>query len=310
MRKGYGKVNSVICEVEADSTDLLEALTMTGIGNVKVCKDITSLANMLEEGLVDLVFCNFDTAGQEFLDFIKKVRRRKARGRNPFVIVIATVSNANVATVKTMIDAGVDDLIRKPFTIDRVVDGVTKLARSRKPFVACFDYVGPTRRAPQRDSLDSASLIQVPNTLHGKVMRNESDAQLQRALDLALIDIEDKQLEAVSREIVHMVERIGEASENPERHGELGGLRDRLHLLSEDFCQRSEKSASPQLTNLTKLFSSILSRTREKSADEVNNLRLLSKLAAAIYRAVTVERDALDLMREMVEAVAFSASPP
>jgi len=306
MRHNYAKVKSVICEDRTGSDSIHDTLKSLGIGTVKWCENLSDMSDNLDDTLVDLLVCDFDTAGDDFLDFIQEVRRRKKKGRNPFVIVIAAISDTKRDVIKKLIDAGVDDLVKKPLTSDRVAEGIVKFSRSRKPFVTSFDYVGPTRRSASRDLEDPGSLIQVPNTLHAKVVRNETEAQLQRLLDMSFIEMEDKTLEARANEILYTLDVIETDLEKPQEERSVSELLTRLAVLSDDLCSNTARSASQQLANLSKLFNSLAKKTQDDAGEEAirKQIPLLGKLATAIQRAVTVERNAVELMQEMVELIA------
>jgi len=298
----FQRVKAVVFDAQPGST-LATTLKASGVDDIASHGDCASAAVSLDNDLIDVLFCDYDVAGDEGLDLIRGIRHRH-RGRNPFVIVVATLAASDVATVKRLIDAGIDDLIRKPVSTARIAEGLRRFSLSRRPFVASLDYVGPTRRSATRDLADPSSLFHVPNTLHAKVTCNLVPAEIQRMVNQAVIDFEDRQLEARGSEIGALAERIRTVSRRPDGGADLAALLERMSLAATDAYQRATETPSSQLPNLIQLLLTMVARARgaaEPCSD--HDIELLHKLAQAIRRAMTVEKGAVDLMRDIVHTV-------
>ncbi len=208
-------------------------------------------------------------------------------------------------TVRSLINCGVDDLIRKPLSVTRLTEGIEKFTRSRRPFVTSYDYVGPTRRAAKRDNEEPGGLIYVPNTLRSKVVNNLSDSELQRMVDVALIELEDKQLEARGFEASRLADRLCAAYEESALQSDKDELLDRLYAVSNELFRRSEGTTSHQVANLAKMIQALVVRIRSGRLETVGTeVQLISKLSLVIRRALTVERNAVELMEQIVDTVA------
>ncbi len=105
------------------------------------------------------------------------------------------VSNSAPETVSRLIGAGVDDLVRKPFSIDRLFESVGTLSHERKPFFVSYNYVGPTRRTGHRALEPASQIIRVPNTARSRAIDMVGDEELARIVDNAIKGWTKKQLE-------------------------------------------------------------------------------------------------------------------
>lgn len=269
-----------------------------------MCRNVETMRDAMEDGLVDLLLYDYDSVGDEILNMTRKLRRRSF-GRNPFVIAVATMTDSNLDKVRKLVDVGVDDLIRKPMSSKRLFTGIKKFAQSRKPFVASHDYVGPTRRSGERDEKDMSGLIEVPNTLRCKVYQNMSDQELQRLVEMAQFELDDRCLEATATEIDRLTSQVLAAGMYPEDVEVIGNLLLRIDAVAMDLFRRTDTVALNPVGALTKLLLSLVQRIQGKLSEPIGTeLELLGKIAKAICRSVTVERDAVELMQEIVGAVA------
>ncbi len=67
----------------------------------------------------------------------------------------------------------------------RIVDRFQILRRTRRPFVATADYVGPSRRDRARMSELGADDVSIPNSLYCKSVEGLGAGALQRMIDMA-----------------------------------------------------------------------------------------------------------------------------
>jgi CheY-like chemotaxis protein len=306
----YEKVRLVVCDNQSRSTSLKSSLNSLGISNVKTCGSAEGMAEALEDGLIDLLLYDYDSVGDSLLTMTQKIRR-KYHGRNPFVIVIATVTTSDMSTIRPILDSGIDYMIRKPFNDDKLFNSIEKFTKSRKPFATSYNYLGPTRRSADRDNADSQSLFHVPNTLQAKVVRNMTEDELQRIVDIALFELEDKHLEAHAKTINQMTAKVIQACNDSEQNAQVPELLIQTKNIVQSLLEQLNETLSPQIANLAKMLFSLITRIQLKSPDKLStDLELMSKLALAIYRALTVERDAIELMQEIVETVATSVRTP
>ena len=304
MAQRYSRVRVVVCAKDNTWRQILEAAEKLGITDTIFTSSLDAMLTMLSDGVVDLLVCDYSLLGNTLLEAAQQIRR-KMGGRNPFVLLIVT-DTPDADTLKALINAGVDDFLSAPFSVDRLVAGIEKFSQGRRRrFVASYDYVGPTRRAPVRDKQDPSSLIEVPNTLLSKVVHDLSDTDLQRMIDVAEVELEDRQGETRANQMHRLAKDLCEGWRAGEEEAVTLERMTRLREIATDFVARSASTAPPQLLSFIRMLLVLIERTQLNGVDQSDtDMQLLENLTQAIRRALTVERNAVALMGEIIEAVA------
>jgi len=302
MRMVIGEANS------ANSSAIKDSLFARGIRQVVTCSGTDHLYDALDTEIVDLLLYDYDLLGNDFVEVMQRIRR-KARGKNPFVIIVATVKDSAVETVRRLISAGVDDLIRKPVSVDRLFESFGNFSQKRKPFIVSYDYVGPTRRIGRRGDEFAGQLIRVPNTLRSRALDGVSDLELQRIVDNAVASLGDKQIESCGIEIDILGKRIaegyGSASNSHEEEQDIKGALHRIEVVADDLRGRARGTPSERVADLATMLLAITQRILKVPTGRATiEVLLLAKLSAAIRRALLVERNSIEVMQEIAATVA------
>lgn len=304
----YDRLRIVIGETSADhSSAIKDSLGARGIRKVMTCHGTDNLFDALDADIVDLLLYDYDLLGNDFVEVMQRIRR-KARGRNPFVIIVATVKDSAVETVRRLISAGVDDLIRKPVSVDRLFESLGNFSHKRKPFVVSYDYVGPTRRVGRRSEEPASQLIRVPNTLRSRAIEGVSDIDLQRMVDNAVQSLDDKQLDSCGIEIDLLSKRVsdsyGIATNSHEDEQDIRGALHRIEVVADDLRRRAAGSSTERIADLATMLVAISQRIlNAPTGKAIVEVQLLTKLAAAIRRALLVERNSIQVMQEIAATV-------
>lgn len=306
----YDRLRLVVGETNSDmSTAIKDSLGVRGIRKVVTCTGTDHLFDALDTEIVDLLLYDYDLLGNDFVDVMQRIRR-KARGKNPFCIIVATVKDSAVETVRRLISAGVDDLIRKPVSVDRLFESLGNFSAKRKPFVVSYDYVGPTRRVGRRTEEEPASqLIRVPNTLRSRAIEGVSDLDLERIVESAVTSLGDKQLDSCGIEIDILSKRVADSYGLPtnthEDEQDVRGALHRIEVVADDLRARSKGTANERVSDLATMLVAISQRIlRAPSGRALVEVQLLAKLAAAIRRALLVERNSVMVMQEITSTIA------
>ncbi len=148
---------------------------IAGILNALGVTDIVTAPNgdiateYLTTGNFDLLITDNEMPGITGLQLAKNVRgeaRKVASTINfdiPILMVTGTVTRARLNEAR---DAGIDEILAKPFTVLGVADRLNKIVNSRREFIISETYVGPCRRrsskadyvGPKRRDSDLANL--------------------------------------------------------------------------------------------------------------------------------------------------------
>jgi DNA-binding response OmpR family regulator len=288
------------------SDSLGQALYARGIRQLQTCNGTDQLFNSLDTEIVDLLVYDYDLLGNDFIDVMQRIRR-KARGKNPFVIIVATVKDSAAETVQRLIGGGVDDLIRKPFSVDRLFESIGTFSHERKPFFVSYNYVGPTRRTGQRAVEPANQIIKVPNTLRSRAIEMIGDDELERIVNNAVHGLEDKQIEALGIEIDVLAARVADRYGMPAKDDEqdVKGWLFRLETVADELRKRSRGTRYERVSELATMVIALTQRTlRTQGSTPGIEVQLLTKLSAAIRRALSVERNSVDVMREISRTIA------
>lgn len=307
----YERLNFVLGQGDqGEATIVKDALRLRGVQHVADCGTGTDrLFNALDDQIVDAVVYDFELLRDRFVDVMQMIRK-KSRGMNPFTVIVATVDDSNAETVKRLVRAGVDDLIRRPVTGERLFQSISSLMEQRKPFIVANDYVGPSRRLDGRTERPAGhSMIQVPNTMRSRAIEGVSEDEIQRMVEAAVANLRDKQLVACGGEIENLarvlMDRYALLKESPDRIDEVRAILRRLEVVSDDLHLRCRGTQFERIGDLAKMVLALTQRINRSSIGHaMTEVQLVNKLAAAIMRALAVERDSVGVMRDIADTIA------
>jgi len=278
-----------------------------GIRRIRTCHETDNLFDALDADIVDILIYDYDLLGPDFADVMQRIRRN-GRGKNPFVIIVATVSDTTPEIVQRLLGAGVDDLIRKPVSIERLFESVATFAEDRKPFFVSYNYVGPTRRSGHRALVPANQIIRVPNTLRSRYVEHISDEELERMVHTATRGLDDKQLESCGIEVDLLAARISQSVGTGATQEDLREVREslfRIEAVADDLRRRSKGTQYERISDLATMLIALTQRVlRSQDGASSVEIQLLVKLAAAVRRALSVERHSVEVMKEISRTIA------
>ncbi len=194
----------------------------------------------------NLLICEADLADREFSKFLHGIRHQVV-GTNPFLPVMALSYNPPPELVKNIIGSGVDDLVPKPVSADRLIDRIKLLIEARKPFVVTTDYVSPDRRKTS-DHEDTIPRVEVPNPLRAKAIGTKDIALDQKAMADAIAQINLRKLERYAVQIGVLTELIAPAYESGAFDQSVKDHVDQLMYLAEDTSRRLADWLAPRIS--------------------------------------------------------------
>jgi DNA-binding response OmpR family regulator len=293
---------------------LKAALFANGFRGITDCHSTEKLAEVLDDPLIDVILCDVDLPHGNFCDVIHRMRHNTL-GRNPFVLTLATTGDPTLAMVRQVIDAGVDDLLVKPLSMDTLLERIGNFARGRKPFVVTHDYIGPDRRKDARPGEPpKTELIEVPNPLRSKVVGGTDLVNLQRMIDNATIRLNEHKMERYSVQVGFLVERITAFYDGAGSIEELIKDLDRLFFIGEDLSRRLRGTSYAHIGELALSLTALVGRIQEQPATpEHVDIGLLVKLSQAIRRAFSADQQgtvAAQAISETISEFAAHHKPP
>jgi len=310
QRNAFGDVRAVLCETNpALRSGLQAALYGKGLRDLIICKDGGSLVSTIEAEMVDLVVCDIELPGVDFCRMTQQIRQRDC-GRNPFALIISTLSDASVAEVRRVINAGVDRVVRKPMSMTVLTSHIDDLTHGRRPFVATERYVGPSRRAHVRADDGKGDLVRVPNTLRSKLVDKADDQRVQTMIDHGWSNLQRQKVHSSSAGIVRTIKRVlsySQGGSSPE------GLRtdlDRLVAMSDDLL-RSNRGTADHLADLAASLKSLALRMAASSSPEQRvHLELLANMGEVVRLSADGNDRSAEIIQQIAETVSrFSGKP-
>ena len=287
-----------------------DSLRARGIQRVADCSGADRLFNALDAEIVDLIVFDVDLLRERFVDVMQMVRR-KSRGLNPFTIIVATVDESSSEMMKRLAKAGVDDMIHRPVTGQRLLHSIASMMEPRKPFIVSHDYVGPSRRLDARSTRAGAAdmMIRAPNTMRSRAIDNVSEEEIQRMVETAVAAMRDKQLLVCGTEIDALArilaDRYGVIVQAPEKFEEVRGILRRLEMITDELRGRCRGTQFERIGDLAAMTLALTQRIHRSSPGQAKTeVQLVGKLAAAITRALSVERDSVGVMRDIADTIA------
>ena len=151
-----------------------------GFGIVHECATADKVRSVAATTDPDLLVLDLDADDEAVCALISDIRHARL-GDNPFVIIIGLTYTPDEPVIQQVLDAGTDDLVRKPISIKLLTERITYLIENRKDFVATSDYVGPERRKGVRPGNGAAALGAVPNSLREKATGEMNSANVGEA---------------------------------------------------------------------------------------------------------------------------------
>lgn len=304
-----GKVSSNTRRViVADSNPHLGAalqrtLVSRGIRGVVACSDAKTLTTLLDQSFIDLLICDSELPGGSVPDIVRRIRLRTL-GRNPFAVVVAVARDPESASSRSIIDAGVDEVIHRPIAARRFFRTMRSLIVERKPFVICPDFIGPTRRATVRPGETSTTLVDTPNTLRRRMLDPRSDDEIEQAIEGESTRLDRFQLDATIKEIDRLVTRVADHYNDGGTDGEWRGDLNRLVQLSEQLNARHSGTEWQVIADLASLQGTLSKRILAGSvARKVVDVDLMIHLNQAVQRAFAVEENATTTMKQIADTI-------
>lgn len=185
---------------------LRELFLAQGLKQIVCHATLDALREMLYADPPDLLVLAADFDSGVF-DFIKEIRMQQA-GENPFMLISLMVAPTQGQALSRAIEAGVDDIIIKPISAERVQERLRLVTFHRRPFIVMDGYVGPERKS---EDPRPAGLKRIPviNTLLEKVNGREMDKlALKAAVEGSLQEVLQAQLDSQSFRLGEVCERL------------------------------------------------------------------------------------------------------
>jgi DNA-binding response OmpR family regulator len=276
---------------------LRELFLAQGLKQIVCHSTISALRDLVAELPPDLLILadDFDPGVYEL---VREIRFQKL-GDNPFMLISMLVSPTRRDALTRAIEAGVDDIIIKPVSAERVQERLKLVTFHRRPFIATDGYVGPERKNEESRSRP----IPVINTLFEKVSGREMDKfALKAAVEGSLQKVLQAQLDSQSFRLGEVCERLVQAYDtgaiNDEVQSDLMMLADVL----KDAAGVAQRLKDTQLSGLCISLADSVSQMAhhyaepsEKEVDLIRKVTMAFKMAMKAPAPEELDAGAVDM---------------
>ncbi|MBL8645204.1 MAG: hypothetical protein JNK21_14830 [Rhodospirillaceae bacterium] len=271
-----------------------------GLTQIVCHANLPSMKEVMAQMAPDLLVISddFDT---DVFAAIKEIRNQKLSD-NPFMLITMLVSANRPNSLQQAIGIGVDDIIVKPLTTERVQERLKLVTFHRQPFIVTDDYMGPQRK--NMEVTGRVRRIPVLNTMLEKVNGREFDKNaLKEAVEGSLQQVLQAKLDRQSFRLGEVCERLVNAYDtgniNEEVQNDLIMLAVVLDEASGVATKLRDVSLAGLCEQLAENVRGIADHYDDASSSEID---LIRKVTAAFKMAMTSgpaaeedQPDALDL---------------
>ena len=263
---------------------LVSELASLGIHTVSFFDGVADLEGGLKDVKPELIILELGTPIDDALDLARLVRLDRL-GCHAYTVLVATTENTDQEFIVSALSAGFDDIIASPLNIKLVLDRLTHLLHSRKPFVLMENYIGPDRRFDREitgNRSDEPDLILPPNPLD----RNGMNAGIVTTFTKAFGAVRSQYLakfraaanEGVCSELENLIENFDHRNITNDEMPLFNELMSVLNNYVEIMKTNKSKQFSDVDKQLLKLVNEISDNHREVWQADIGALQHLVKL--------------------------------
>ena len=125
---------------------LFSILEAFDVGRIIVCVTLDDAEKSLADVTLDCIFIDFMMEERAGLNFIAKVREGASPKNDQALPIILNTGITDIDTIVLARDAGVTEIISKPFSPDQVLKKMTNAIKNKREFIDVEEYLGPNRR--------------------------------------------------------------------------------------------------------------------------------------------------------------------
>jgi CheY-like chemotaxis protein len=147
----FEKLKILVVDDNAHMRKLVSTLLHAfGVGQVLEADSGERGWEVLREANPDVCVLDWMMEGMSGLDLVRMIRSDPA-SPNPFVPVILLTGFTHIDQVRQARDAGINEFIAKPVSAKTMMQRLTSVIESPRPFVRTRSYFGPCRRRSGAD---------------------------------------------------------------------------------------------------------------------------------------------------------------
>ncbi|MEH6402643.1 MAG: hypothetical protein V7750_04675 [Sneathiella sp.] len=240
--------------------------------------------------IVDDIFANID-----IISFITKVRNSEY-GENFCLPVVVLISDVKDNLARDFINAGVDDVVLKPLSVNDVNKRMKALLARELLYVVLPDYIGPNRRSAERTNPKKDNLVAVPNALKMKAEGYlKTSEQIEELMSEANKKINSKSA-VLDGEIIQQL--IKDAISKPK---EFEATVRRLRPLVRSFAKKMAQTEHEHISDLCILLNDIVGLMG--GGDDTENIEILTLVGQALHLSFEEDKKSMDTAAEIISLI-------
>ena len=297
-------VRITLCEPNSElRMSLKMAFQGIGIRDLDDGASLRGVENVLELGEVDLLIWDTSCAGGDVCKFTHNIRHHRL-GKNPFLPIITMVTDATPVNIRKVMESGPDDLVVKPISTGFLFNRIMSMVERKRLFVVTSDYIGPERRKKNRLPQVSPQVMEVPNPLRDRATGVEDTSGLQKAIDNAIANLNDRKMSQHAIRIADQVELIVPIFKKGGGGERVLAHLDRLQYASEDLAHRVNGTPYEFIGELTMAMVDLVGRIKAKHLEpDSKDVDLLPELSSAIKAAFDEGEGAAKLAQRISQSI-------
>lgn len=286
------------------------ALNEAGLKNANIYEggDIDSIATAVADpNGPDIVICDVTETAHEACQLFSAIRHNEL-GTNPFICIVAVAWSPRQPLVSRVVDSGADLLVAAPISPAIILDRISSLVHSRKPFVVTSNYVGPDRRiTEERETESDIELIDVPNSLRDKALGQFDAGKIRQEIDATRASVNGQKIERQAYQVSYLADLIThEFAANPD-------TLDSRHLanlekVTNDLKMRAFSAGAKELEELCIPLRQVIRTLIDCDGDyRKRDIDLLSQLSLAVRAAVRPSGENATIAHDISQTVIGAA---
>lgn len=140
-----GHVQIAILDYDIHAAQLIrKALTSLGISHTHLSRNSREMVEIIKDRPVDILIAEWDSRPENGLDFTRNMRSPASSNRTlPIVMMTSRNTPEEMLMARS---SGVNDILIRPFNVRVLLDCITNIIDSPRPFIISRNYTGPDRR--------------------------------------------------------------------------------------------------------------------------------------------------------------------
>lgn len=117
-----------------------------GVEKIIMCHSLEDAEKKYFSTDLGCIFIDFMMENRTGINFIKKIRAKPSSKNKPDMPIILNTGVTDIDTIVMARDAGVTEVIGKPFSPEQVLQKLNNAIKNRRAFIDVDEYIGPNRR--------------------------------------------------------------------------------------------------------------------------------------------------------------------